>query len=195
VKAYTISADGGNPKPLLLEAYSQRVPQWMPGGTSILYGRSTDTEEESDVAAYQVDLQTGRANKVPGTEGMWGPQLSPGGDYLIGAIGPEGNRKLILVEVRTGKRTQLSQHRIDYPTWSADSRFVYFNTLLTTPEAHEAAIFRVSVRDGREEKVTDVKFEVTGIWGTWSGLAPDGSPLVLRARERKDVYALSLSLP
>jgi len=195
VKAYAISVDGGNPKALLQEPYSQSVPQWMPGGDSILYGRSTDTETPSDVAAYQVDLQSGQASKIPGTDGLWGPQLSPAGDHLIGAVGPDGNRKLVVVNVRTGARTQLSQRRIDYPVWSADSRYVYFNNLLTTPAMHEPAIFRVRVADGREEKVTDVKFEVTGIWGTWSGLAPDGSPLVLRARERKDIYALSLALP
>jgi hypothetical protein len=60
--------------------------------------------------------------------------------------------------------------------------------------AAQPAICRVHVADGREEKVTDVHFRATGTYGSWSGLAPDGSPLVLRDRKQTDVYALSLAL-
>jgi hypothetical protein len=144
--------------------------------------------QKSDVAIYRLELRTGRATKLPGTDGLQGPRLSPAGDRFIAV---DNHRKMILVDVRTGQRALLTKRPVDYPFWSADSRYIYFNTLITS----EPALFRVSVPGGKEEKITDVRFETAGVWGFWSGLAPDGSPLILRSRSRFDVYALSLSLP
>jgi Tol biopolymer transport system component len=76
-----------------------------------------------------------------------------------------------------------------YPKWSNDSKYVYFNTI----DTGEPALFRVRVADGKEEKIADVPFRVTGIYWSWSGLTPDGSLLVLRERDNLDVYALALS--
>jgi len=56
------------------------------------------------------------------------------------------------------------------------------------------ALFRVHVPDGKKGKITEVNFPATGIYGIWSGVAPNGSPLVLRDREQADVYELSLAL-
>jgi hypothetical protein len=32
-------------------------------------------------------------------------------------------------------------------------------------------------------------------WGPWTGLAPDGSPLVVRDISNQEIYALDLQLP
>jgi hypothetical protein len=73
--------------------------------------------------------------------------------------------------------------------WSADSQFVYFNTI----SGDSPALMRVRVQDGRPERVADVPFVAVGIYGIWSGLAPDGAPLLLRGRGKTDVYALTVS--
>ncbi|MBZ5522829.1 MAG: winged helix-turn-helix domain-containing protein [Acidobacteriia bacterium] len=187
-KLYTISPDGGNPEPLIADLHAQTAPSWSPQGDSIVYGRDPDGENQ-DIALYQADLRSGRAEKLPGTDGLYGPRWSPDGRSLA-AQSTAGDRLLVLVDLRTGKRTTLTRRKADYPAWSADSQYLYFNTMMTG----KPALFRVHVPDGREEKIIDVHFPATGVYGAWSGLSPDGSPLVLRDREQADVYVLSLAL-
>jgi Tol biopolymer transport system component len=102
-------------------------------------------------------------------------------------------RRIFLVDLQSGQRTQLtrSHPRAEFPIWSRDSQYVYFNDLMSA----EPAIFRVHVPDAREEKVADVNFPTAGAFGFWSGLAPDGSPLLLRDQAQSDVYVLSLARP
>ena len=56
----------------------------------------------------------------------------------------------------------------------------------------QPGLFRMRVADSKIEKISDVPFLSTGSYGVWSGLAPDGSVLVLRSHVQTDVYALSL---
>jgi hypothetical protein len=65
---------------------------------------------------------------------------------------------------------------------------LYFNTL----GSPDSAVFRTRVADGREERVTTVTFGTRGVFTSWSGLAPDGSVLLLADRSRSDVYSLVL---
>jgi hypothetical protein len=68
------------------------------------------------------------------------------------------------------------------------SQYVYVNKFAVD----QPAIFRIHVPDGKIEKVTETPFPTTGVYGNWSGLAPDGSPLLFRSHVQTDVYALSL---
>jgi len=95
---------------------------------------------------------------------------------------------LTLIDLQTGKRMPLTKSKADYPAWSADSQYVYCNTFASP----EPMIIRVHVPDGKLEKVIDLPFRIAGVYGFWSGLAPDGSPLVFRSYEQTDVYALLL---
>jgi Tol biopolymer transport system component len=186
-KIYTISRDGGAPEPLVSEPHAQNIASWSPAGDFILYGRDPDGENQ-DIALYRFDPRTSHTEKIPGTEGLSGPLWSPDGRRLA-ASSNGSDRTLVLLDLKTGKRTMLTRRKADYPAWSADSQYLYFNTMMTD----RPALFRVHVMDGKEEKITDVHFEPTGLYGMWSGLAPDGSPLVLRNREQTDVYSLSLA--
>jgi Tol biopolymer transport system component/DNA-binding winged helix-turn-helix (wHTH) protein len=187
-KVYTISFDGGTPEPLVSESHAQTGGSWSPDGTSILYGRDPDGENQ-DIALYRFDLRTRHTERIPGTEGLYCLLWSPDG-RRVAASSTAASRLLVLLDLKTGTITPLSKHKADYPAWSADSQYIYFNSNV----APQPAIFRVHVADRREEKVTDVAFRATGTYGSWSGLAPDGSPLLLRDRKQTDVYALSLAL-
>ena len=104
-------------------------------------------------------------------------------------------RRIFLVDFLSGQRTQLTRSHPEalFPIWSDDSQYVYFNDLMSPKHP---AIFRVHVRDAHEEKVTDVSFTTEGAsLGFWSGLASDGSPLLLRNQAQSDVYVLSLARP
>jgi hypothetical protein len=67
---------------------------------------------------------------------------------------------------------------VGYMTWSRDSKYVGFDNLLSDDDGY----WRVWVADGKVERVAGFKTirRFWAIWGPWTGLAPDGSPLVVR---------------
>jgi len=185
-KLNTISVDGGNAEPIGNEAHAQTSASWSPQGDFIYYGRDPYGENQ-DVSLYRVDIRNGRPEKIPGTENLFAPTCSFDGRYLA-AQSTSGDNHLILVDLQTNKRSVISPTKVDYPAWSADSQFIYVNSFVLD----QPAIFRLHVPDGKVEKVTDLPFRTTGVYGNWSGLAPDGSPLLFRSHVQTDVYALAL---
>lgn len=82
---------------------------------------------------------------------------------------------------------------LGYMTWSRDSKYVGFDNLLTDDDGY----WRIRVADGKVERVATFKTirRFWAIWGPWTGLAPDGSPLVVRDISNQEIYALDLQLP
>jgi len=190
-KIELISRDGGNSMPLIDEPYSQFAPSWSADGNFLVYTRCSQVDTHVDCALYRFDLAAKIAHMIPGSGGLYGGALATDGRHL--AAVEAATRRIFLVDLQSGQRTQLtrSHPRAEFPTWSRDSQYVYFNDLMSG----EPAIFRVRVSDAREEKVTDVIFPTAGTFGFWSGLAPDGSPLLLHDQEQSDVYVLTLARP
>jgi Tol biopolymer transport system component/DNA-binding winged helix-turn-helix (wHTH) protein len=180
LRLYTVSAQEGNPDPLPPEPHSQATPDWMPDGNSLIYSGYPGVDDPSNIALYRIDLRTHRNERIPGTDGLYNPLWSPDGHQL--AATDADSQRLFLVDITTGKRTQLSQPSV-YPVWSADSQYVYYG-------ATDRGIFRVHIPDGHEEEVLTERFRVAS--GSF-GLAPDGAPIVLREHGHYDVYALSLA--
>jgi serine/threonine protein kinase/dipeptidyl aminopeptidase/acylaminoacyl peptidase len=177
---FVISADGGNPEPFPPEPLSQTSPDWMPGRDALIFSRDYRGENP---ALYIFDRQSGRSEKIPGTDGLYGPSWSPDGRYLSAV--DAATDELLLVDLNSGKRTQITGPAA-WPTWSADSRYIYFLRWGVN------WVSRVRVPDGREEKFLEVPFRVA----PWPfKLAPDGSIIMLREHGRYDIYALSLSAP
>lgn len=177
-KNFVIPARGGNPEPFPAESLSQSSPNWMPGRDAVIYSRAYEAENP---AFFLFDRQTGHSEKIPNTDGLYGPAWSPDGRYML--ANNASTDGLLLVDLKSGKRTQIAGPAA-WPTWSADSRYIYFVRWGIN------WIFRVRVPDGREERVLEVPFRVT----PWPfTVAPDGSLIVLREHGRQDVYSLSLS--
>jgi hypothetical protein len=81
-----------------------------------------------------------------------------------------------------------------YMTWSPDSKFVGFDTSFTS----DPAFFRVSVPDGRITRIVDLKNVrrfFPGLTGEWSGMAPDGSGIIVRDISTQEIYSLDWKLP
>jgi len=190
-KVELIPRDGGNPTPLLNEPYTQATPTWSADGNSLVYTRCSQFEPDAGCALYRFDLTPNIAHKLPGGDGLMDGVPAPDGRHL--AAVEVATDRIFLVDLLNGERTPLTRShlRAEFPTWSDDSQYVYFNDL----NSNKPAIFRVHVRDAWEEKVTDVSFPTEGWNDFWSGLTPDGSPLVLRDQQQSDVYVLSLAQP
>ncbi len=184
-KTYLVSADGGVSEPLLSGTTTETEeedPNWSPDGKSIVFW--------SPGSVNIVDLQTHKVSMVPGSEALVSPHWSPDGRYLAAMSNDYG--KLVLFDFKTQKWTDLARSPTAYPNWSRDGKYLHFHSSGSDP-----ALYRVRISDHKLEKIVSLKgIRLTiGGAGTWCGLAPDDSPLVLRDVGTQEIYALDLQLP
>jgi eukaryotic-like serine/threonine-protein kinase len=192
-KIFLVSAQGGSSEELLPESVGEVDATWSPDGTQIAFGRvsamNTGTQD-----IQLVDVKTRRITTFPGSTGLFSPRWSPDGRYLL-AIGVEGSRKLMLYDFRVQKWSQwfVEPGNVNYPRWSADSQYVYYDNFATeNPKCR-----RVKLGDSHLEDLFDLSSlrRYFGVWGAWSGQAPDGSRLYARDVSTQDIYALDVDLP
>ena len=183
---YLISVDGGTPQPVLPGEPEEGDPNWSADGNSLVFASFSSHNSVVNI----VDLQTHKVSVVPGSEGMFSPHWSPDGRYIAAQSGD--SQKLMLFDFKTQKWTELAGTTNAYPNWSRNGNYLYFHTFGSEP-----AIYRVRISDHKLEKIVSLKgLRLTiGDFGTWCGLAPDDSPLVLRDVGSQEIYALDLQLP
>jgi Tol biopolymer transport system component len=196
-KACIVSADGGATEEVQIGG--QHVPddpQWSPDGKSLilaLYPPGLVSTGSQDYSVGRFDLQAKKITTLPGSEGMLAPRWSPDGCYI--SASSADFKKAMVLELSTGKWSELATGTILLdPNWSFDSKYEYFEDL----RADGPEIDRVSVATRKKERVTLLK----GISrvsmldsGVWNGVAPDGSPLIMRDMGNRELYSLELQLP
>jgi serine/threonine protein kinase/Tol biopolymer transport system component len=192
-RLYLVSAEGGSPEKLPTGEHGVEATNWSPDGNSITFLDEYFGEHgELLTSIRSLDLKTGRVVTLPGSESMLAPQRSNDGRYLTAA--PMDRKKLMIFEFETLSWSELARKDVGCQNWSADGKYVYFDTGIGS----EAAIFRVRVADQKLERIASLKGfrrTVGTGGGPWSGLAPDGSPLLLRNVGTQDVYALNVEFP
>lgn len=191
--AYLVSRDGGIPqifsktKPVELVAVC-----WSPEGNPVYFS----SDEGTDVVhRYVKDAKSHEMAQSSANIDARGGECSPDGRYLAGIS--DATHDLVLYDWKTGQKRKLAGYA-DYPSWSADAKYIYFNSFLQPETTRDqlSGVYRVRVEDGKVERVTDgAGLTVTGMWGVWSGITPDGSVLLLSDKSTRDVYALDLDLP
>ena len=190
-----VSRDGGATEEIEPTG-SPDDPQWSPDGKSLtmaLYppGVSGKAQEYSVV---QFDLQTKQFTTLTGSVGTLGPRWSPDGRYI--SVFSADTKKVMLLEVSTGKWSELATGTaVEYPNWSPDSKYVYFEDV--GPDGPE--IDGVSVASRKKERVVLLKgisrVDTPDSGAPWNGVAPDGSPLIMRDVSSRELYSLELQLP
>jgi Tol biopolymer transport system component len=196
-KVCIISADGGARQEVPMdENHWPDDPQWSPDGKSLrfaLYPAGITSTRPQDYSVVQFDLQTKKITTLPGSEGMLGPRWSPDGRY-VSTISVDG-RTVMLLDLSTGKWSELATGIVFCPNWSPDSKYAYFEDL----GADGPEIDRVSVASRKKERVTLLngfsRVSVLDSGMPWNGLAPDGSPLIMRDVGNRELYSLELPLP
>jgi len=191
-KIFLVSAQGGTPEELLPEDIGELDVTWSPDSTEVAFGRmgarNTGTKD-----IQLVDIKTRQTSTFPGSTGLFSPRWSPDGHYLA-AISVEGSHKLMIYDFRTQKWSEwFSDSDVNYPYWSADSRYVYYdNFAVENPKCR-----RVKVGDNHPEDLFSLGSlrRYFGPWGSWSGQAPDDSRLFVRDASTMDIYALDVDLP
>jgi Tol biopolymer transport system component len=185
---FLISADGGQPEEIMNGIGDLG---WSPDGTSLIFHSGmADFLSTSPRAIHLLDLKTRQVSTVPGSEGLYSPRWSPDGRYIAALrVGPE---ILLIFDVRTKSWTELTKIAVDFPIWSRDSKFIYFDSADNAP-----SLYRVRIADKSLEKLVSLRgirlAPVMG--GLLNGLAPDDSPLVVRDVGNQDIYSLDVELP
>jgi serine/threonine protein kinase/Tol biopolymer transport system component len=179
---YLVSANGGIPQPVLPGEPDEADPNWSPDGNALLY--------TADGSLKVLELRTHKASVVPGSEKLFSPHWSPDGRYIIAMS--NDMQKLMLFDFKTQKWSELTAITAAFPNWSRDGNYVYFHSF-----GSETALYRVRISDRKLEKIANLQgLRLTiGAWGTWCGLAPDDSPLLLRDVGSQEIYALDLQFP
>ena len=136
-----------------------------------------------------VALSTNQLSTLPGSKGLYSPRWSPDGRYVYAQTAD--STRAILFDFQTHKWTELMRGSIGWPEWSSDSKYVY-----VMDYRGGFLILRVRISDHKQEPVADfTTLNLTGLYGNWWGLAPDGSPLTLRNTGTTDVYSLDWQAP
>jgi Tol biopolymer transport system component len=182
-KIYTISRDGGTPEPLFLEEHRQLLAAWGPNGNSVAIGRPN---RENPMAIELLDLKTGKATEIPGSQDLWQPAWSPDGRYIVAQS--KDYRRLMVFDSTIGKWTEMAQGILSGSQFSHDSKYVYF-------EDFGKAVYRVPVQGGKKELVVDFKDlrrPIVPSWALWFGLTPDDSLLTMRDLGTQEIYAFDV---
>ncbi len=142
------------------------------------------------VAIHVLDLITHQISTLPGSAGLYSPRWSPDGQY-VAALSVD-TQNLMLLDLKAQKWAELSTMTVGYPSWSLDGRYVYFDTLGTS----DPAMYRAQVITRKITRLLSLKgFGRAWTFGSWTGLTPDDSPLLVRDIGAQEIYALDWQGP
>jgi Tol biopolymer transport system component len=190
---FIVSSAGGAPQPLFREKLTQIDVNWSHDGKQIIFGRITQHNAEG-LSIVSYDLNTHKLSTIPGSDGLFSPRVSPDGHYIAALSGDL--TKLMLYETQSQKWHEwqtLDSGALNYPVWSADSKSIYFDDLISG----EGAYCQAKVGESHYEHVFLQRGieRYLGPFGPWSGRAPDGSVLFVQEASTREIYELTLDLP
>ncbi len=193
-KVLLIPFNGGTPEPITPTQTTENDPSWSPDGAVLAFASNDNLHPDSMFVQF-FDLKTRRVSQIQTSEPVFGPRWSPDG-RSIAVISADNARLLLLdVHIQTLRPLAAGLGTIGYLAWSPDSSYIYFDTLLT----EDPAYYRLHVKDAKLERIVGLKElrTFTGQFGpgSWTGLTPDLSPLVVRDLSTQEIYALDLDLP
>ncbi len=186
-----VSAGGGTSQEILAERGSQIDANWSPDGTRLMFGDFA--HDAGGLSIRILDFNTHKTETIPGSEGLFSPRWSPDGRYIV-ALSPD-NTTLRLFDFESKKWSNWLTEpagTVNYPVWSADSEYLYFDDLINGDES----IRRVKVGESQPELVFVLGTidRYPGGLGNWTGRAADGSWMFVRDRSTQEVYQLNLEL-
>ncbi len=192
-KIALVGVNGGKPDVLLAaEHTAEDAPTWLPDGNSLMFLRSwLDKEDHTTATAIEIlDVRSGVARKVAGTDNWGPPELSPDGRYIAAQSGDF--QSLIVLDRQSGAQRSIAQAGfVHLPKWSRDGRFLYYQD----PRAGEdQPVYRVALSGGKPEEIASRKQFLRGDVGRFSliALTPDDQPVAVVIRPNADVYSMEL---
>jgi Tol biopolymer transport system component len=194
-KIRLISSAGGPVQQPVRQPEWQGGPTWTVDGKALVFG---ENGERFPIAAtcslHKFDLATGQTSDIPGSTGFWTARTCPTGRYIV-ALNNKDTELVLYDEILRAwaHLYSLGGRRIgENPSWSADGRYIYFDD----PQSTDPAMYRIRISSRRVERVASLK----GIQryekpGSWTGLSPEGLPMVVRMLGASEIYAWDWNEP
>ncbi|MGE5056472.1 MAG: hypothetical protein ACM3WP_20110, partial [Acidobacteriota bacterium] len=125
---------------------------------------------------------------------MFSPRWSPEGRFL--AALSSDSKKLMRYDFAARQWTEwlrVDDGTVGYPVWARDSKSIYIERFY----AAEPSMHTLKLGENKAQPFHswDGLRRFAGLWGTWSGVAPDGSVLTVRDASSHEIYALELQMP
>jgi Tol biopolymer transport system component len=182
----TISADGGRMEPVMHESFIAINPGWSPDGASLIISSAPFIDASVEVrGVFIYDLHSRQMRKVPGSEEMFSPDISPDGRYIAATSSRNGHG--MLFDTRSGAWTEMPSGA-GIKRWSHDGKYVY-----NLRRGNDPAVMRVRISDQRVEVVA--RLNSIRLAGNLAGIAmsldPDDSPVILRDVGIQEIYSLA----
>jgi DNA-binding winged helix-turn-helix (wHTH) protein/Tol biopolymer transport system component len=190
-KIYLVSPDGGVPTIAVPSDNRQTYASWTSDGSAILFSNSYDAQTNLDLR--RLDLKTKEVSILPGTEGLMFGQISPDGRNVIAV--ERASRILFLYDIATHTKRKLAENA-DYPRWSRDGKFVYYDNLYFSATGTRGGVCRWSASTDKVDTLAKYPdYLLAGVDGVTFTLTPDGGILLLKDVSNRDLYSLDLDLP
>jgi len=186
-KIYWVSADGGGLREIPSPITDQGDPAWSPDSQSIMFGLPPEGFGGAGAGVvrriYLYDLRMGKTTEVPGSANLFNARWSPDGKYVV-AVAADF-QGMSLLDTTTSKWRPLTLHQpTDYPSWSPDGAWIYFNNVGDTN------LSRVRVRDGQVESLGPIPLPSGYSSCSMVAFVADGAALLECGDSRTDVFAL-----
>jgi DNA-binding winged helix-turn-helix (wHTH) protein/Tol biopolymer transport system component len=185
---YEMPSDGSEKPHRLLpdDPNAETDPSWSPDGSKIAFSTSPNLGASAKSELHILDIATNGVTTIPESNGLAVPRWSPDGNSISAMTLDATNLKIF--HVATGQWSNLDSGLVAFPEWSHDSRFIYY-----VQWKSDDAVFRISVADGKAERVVDFGgLQFTGYYTLWMALDPADNPLMMRDIGSDDIYALTL---
>ena len=190
---YSISAEGGDAQQLTSGKTNDEDATWSPDGSEMAYGwLARDARVSNKNAIHILNLKTQAITDVPNSVGLFSPRWSPDGSHLLALVA--NFQKLMVYDFASQKWDVLADMEADYPSWSKDSKCVYYNET----RVKGTPVYKVCLADRKPVHIVDLAQAgrlAQGRFGWWTGLGPDDSILAARDIGTEEVYALKVKFP
>lgn len=193
-KIFLVPSRGGTAREVLPEARNEVDVDWSADGKQLVFGRLSEQASTEAINIQLLDLATGQLSVLPGSDNLFSPRWSPDGRYIAALTSEYKTLLRFDLASRTwSKWIETPDSQISYPAWSMDSKYVYYDSYGNNIDEYR----RIGVSQRQSELVASLKNVrlFNGRWGTWSTIAPDGSPLFVRDISTQEIYALDVRLP
>ncbi len=155
---------------------------WSSDGLAVIYCEGPNTGDRTQRHLVRMQLQTKQTQTLAGTTHLWSPRWSPDG-LLVAAL--DQSSHLVLYNIATHDRKELTEFAAGYPMWSRDSRYIYFENNSSTEW------YKVSVATGAVQPLANLVGLKTPVNSAgWVGMSPAATPISTRAVSSTNVYAL-----
>ena len=189
-RIYLVDAAGGSVRPVCPKDCGPTADfTWAPDGKKIVFDTVTE-----DTPLMLLDLETGKASRFPGSNGLHSPRWSPDGSALAALGWPLGRRgeverirplMIYRFSDRKWQEPTNNPQAVAWPSWSHDGKSIWY------ADYAGGAIMRYWVREDRHEVALQLgREEMTGTIGSWFNLTHDDEPMILRRRDIQQIYAL-----